>query len=40
VRNAEGWKRQDVELGLSSFTDVAVRSGARPGDVIALRSVL
>jgi multidrug efflux pump subunit AcrA (membrane-fusion protein) len=40
VKNADGWKRQDVELGLSSFTHVAVRSGARPGDTIAMGAVL
>src|SRR4051794_16125677 len=40
VRTAEGWKRQKVDLGLSSFTDVAVHSGLHTGDVIALSKAL
>jgi multidrug resistance efflux pump len=40
VKTPEGWKRQDVELGLSSYTDVAVKAGIHNGDVLALRRVL
>ena len=37
VQGPEGWTRKKVELGLSSFTAVSVRSGLRAGDVIALQ---
>jgi multidrug resistance efflux pump len=40
VKTVEGWKRQSVELGVASYTDVAVKSGVRTGEVIALRKVL
>jgi hypothetical protein len=40
LKTADGWKRQDVELGLSSYTDVAVKSGVHNGDVLALRRIL
>jgi HlyD family secretion protein len=36
VKNGDAWKRQPVELGLSSNIDVAVRSGLREGSVVAL----
>ncbi len=36
VKTDEGWQRRKVELGLSSSVDVAVRSGVRKGDVVAL----
>lgn len=36
LRGPSGWQRQEVELGLTSNTAVAVRSGLRAGDVIAL----
>lgn len=37
VRSAQGqWERRQVELGLSSFTHVAVKTGLKPGEVVAL----
>jgi HlyD family secretion protein len=36
VRAADGWLRRDVELGLANNTRVAVRSGLKPTEVIAL----
>ncbi len=40
VKGPEGWARRKVDLGLSSFTAVGVRSGLQKGDVIALRRPL
>jgi len=37
VRTAVGWDRRNVEIGLETFTAVAVRSGLTAGDVIALQ---
>jgi HlyD family secretion protein len=37
VRGPEGWIRKPVDLGLSSFTAVAVKSGLQKGDVVALQ---
>lgn len=37
VQGPEGWLKKKVDLGLSSFTNVAVRSGLQKGDVIALQ---
>ena len=36
VREADGWLRREVELGLANNTRVAVRSGLKPAEVIAL----
>jgi len=37
VRTARGdWQRREVEVGLSSNTQISVRSGVRAGDVLAL----
>jgi multidrug resistance efflux pump len=36
-KTAEGWEKTAVKLGLESGTSVAVESGLRPGDVVALR---
>jgi HlyD family secretion protein len=36
VRRAGGWERRGVELGLANNLNVAVRSGLKPGDVVAL----
>ncbi len=36
VRSAEGWRKQDVGLGLRNNIEVAVRSGLKKGDVVAL----
>jgi HlyD family secretion protein len=40
VKTTEGFKRRPVELGLESYTDVAIKSGLHPGDILALRRVL
>jgi HlyD family secretion protein len=37
VQGAEGWIRKPVELGLVNFTAVAIHSGVKKGDVIALQ---
>jgi HlyD family secretion protein len=37
VQGTEGWIKKKVELGLPSFTMVAVRSGLQKGDVVALQ---
>jgi len=37
VQGATGWMRKPIELGLESNTAVAVHSGLRKGDVIALQ---
>jgi HlyD family secretion protein len=36
VQQVEGWQRRDVELGLASFLDVVVKSGLKPGEVVAI----
>jgi hypothetical protein len=36
VQGADGWIKKKVELGLPSFTVVAIRSGVQKGDVVAL----
>ena len=36
VKSAEGWTRQPVQLGTTSFLNVAVKSGLKAGDVVAL----
>ena len=37
VQDAEGWVKKKVELGLPTFTQVAIKSGVQKGDVIALQ---
>src|ERR1035438_6661291 len=37
VQGPEGWIKKKVELGLPSYTMVAIRSGLQKGDVIALQ---
>jgi len=37
VQGAEGWVKKKIDVGSSSFTSVAVRSGLQKGDVIALQ---
>ena len=37
VQGPEGWIKKKVELGLTSFTMIAVRSGLQKGDVVALQ---
>jgi HlyD family secretion protein len=36
LQGPEGWLKRKVDLGLSSFTSVAVHSGLQNGDVVAL----
>jgi HlyD family secretion protein len=36
VQNPEGWIKRQVEPGLSSFLQVAIRSGLQKGEVVAL----
>lgn len=37
VQGPEGFTRKPVDLGLASFTSVAIRSGLQKGDVVALQ---
>jgi hypothetical protein len=37
VQSPEGWTRKKVDLGLTSFTTVSIRSGLQKGEVIALQ---
>ncbi len=37
MQGPEGWLKKKVDLGLASFTNVAVKSGLQKGDVIALQ---
>jgi len=37
VQGTEGWVKKKVEVGLPSFTMVAIRSGLQKGDVVALQ---
>jgi HlyD family secretion protein len=37
VQGPEGWIRKQVQLGLMSYTEVAIRSGVTKGDKIALQ---
>ncbi len=36
VRTSSGWEKRDVVLGLANNIDVVVRSGLRPGEIVAL----
>lgn len=36
VREGTAWVRREVELGLENYTHAAVRSGLKPGEVVAL----
>ncbi len=36
VRVGEAWERREVELGLKSHINVAIRSGVRPGEQVAM----
>ena len=40
VQGPEGWIKKKVDLGLTSFTVVAIRSGLQKGDVVALQRPL
>jgi multidrug efflux pump subunit AcrA (membrane-fusion protein) len=35
VQTPEGWERRQVQLGRSSFTSVAIRSGLKAGEIVA-----
>jgi hypothetical protein len=35
VRTPSGWRRREIELGLSNHVSAVVRSGLKPGDVVA-----
>lgn len=37
IQGPEGWLKRKVDVGLSSFTNVAVRSGLQKGDMVALQ---
>ncbi|HYP15257.1 MAG TPA: efflux RND transporter periplasmic adaptor subunit, partial [Bryobacteraceae bacterium] len=36
VKNGEEWQKREVELGISNNMMVVVRSGLRPGEVVAI----
>jgi len=38
VRGAQGWVRREVELGIGNHTQAAVRTGLKPGEVVALEN--
>ena len=40
VQKPEGWEKKKVDLGLASFTNVAIRSGLEKGEVIATQRPL
>jgi HlyD family secretion protein len=40
VQKAEGWEKKKVDLGLSSFTNVSIKSGVQKGDVLAVQRPL
>jgi hypothetical protein len=40
VQGREGWLRRKVDLGLTSFTTVAIKSGIQKGEVVALQRPL
>ena len=37
IQKAEGWEKKKVDLGLSSFTNVSIKSGVQKGDVLAIQ---
>jgi HlyD family secretion protein len=40
VQAPEGWQRKKVDLGLTSFTTAAIKSGVQKGEVVALQRPL
>ncbi|MCL5746214.1 MAG: hypothetical protein M1541_20165, partial [Acidobacteria bacterium] len=40
LQTPSGWQRREVDLGLANHVAVAVRSGLRKGDVVALERVV
>jgi HlyD family secretion protein len=37
IQKAEGWEKKKVDLGLTSFTTVSIKSGVQKGDVLAIQ---
>jgi len=35
IQKPEGWEKKKIDLGLSSFTNVSIKSGVQKGDVLA-----
>jgi HlyD family secretion protein len=40
VQKPEGWEKKKVDLGLTSFTNVSIKSGVQKGDVLAVQRPL
>jgi multidrug resistance efflux pump len=40
VQKPEGWEKKKVDLGLTSFTNVSIKSGVQKGDVLAIQRPL
>ena len=40
IQKAEGWEKKKVDLGLTSFTNVSIKSGVQKGDVLAVQRPL
>jgi HlyD family secretion protein len=36
VQSDSGWERRDVQLGLTNYLQASIRSGVKPGEVVAL----
>src|SRR5271165_1324437 len=36
VQSSSGWERREVELGLTNYLQASIRSGLKPGEVVAL----
>jgi len=36
VKNGDSWKRRDVEVGIASNLEAAIKSGLQPGEVVAV----
>jgi hypothetical protein len=35
VKTQAGWERREVQLGLTTYTSVSVKSGLQPGEIVA-----
>ena len=35
VKNGEDWERREIELGLTNNTQAVIRTGLKPGEVVA-----
>jgi HlyD family secretion protein len=40
IQKTEGWEKKKVDLGLTSFTNVSIKSGVQKGDVLATQRPL